>query len=237
MAALATALTSFSDNFHSGRGHVPLPPIPVPTPGVVVDVFSPPPPTPVKRQVSFADCIPGVSLEELKEFDTTDPPQLCNNKLTSQEYDSLKRTAQAYCDDGDEADIANGIEVVLTTPLKTPSKDTLPVLLVSLVYDCAKGGLFGTLCVANWQWKKHAFVRCSNDHWNTFCDTPATYSWTIHGYSGPSLDYFTFLVPVHRNMLALGERFELALCCEMGGEAHWDNNDGENYVAEVRKNC
>eukprot|EP00123_Amoebidium_parasiticum_P001304 comp12361_c0_seq1/m.7241 comp12361_c0_seq1/g.7241 ORF comp12361_c0_seq1/g.7241 comp12361_c0_seq1/m.7241 type:complete len:268 (-) comp12361_c0_seq1:372-1175(-) len=191
----------------------------------------------LRRQVSFADSN-GLNLTHMKEFDTRDPPKLCNKDLTKQEYDSLKRSASVP--DLSLLSIGNKdfgqLPKATLSLVREPSSDrrhAQAASLVSIRYDAFRRTLFGSVAVENRAYEKKVWLRYTADGWNTFNDIYAKYSWTRHGYRGPSTDYFSFQFNMDYGLLVPGIQLEFVVACEMGEVTYWDNNNGQNFAAEV----
>lgn len=192
---------------------------------------------PLRRHVSFADSVPGLTLTCIKLFDTRDPPQLCNKDLTIQQCESLRKSASLP-----DFSLHSTHNMFLPKPVFVITREPRPTThliggtlrLVHFRYDPYKNCMFGSISVVNHAFEKKVWVRFTVDGWNTYNDVSAGYSWTRHGYIGPSTDYFSIMFAIDSAFLVPGIQFEFVVGCMMGGVMHWDNNDGKNYAAEVK---
>ncbi|KAJ2783671.1 Protein phosphatase 1 regulatory subunit 3B [Coemansia javaensis] len=89
----------------------------------------------------------------------------------------------------------------------------------------------GTIKVHNLAFEKHVFVRATTDDWRSAADTPATFKRVVSGADGcrPGLDRFDFALPA----AAPGSHISLCVCYRAGGQEHWDNNRGANYLFKI----
>lgn len=96
---------------------------------------------------------------------------------------------------------------------------------------CSEVGITGTVQVLNVAYEKKVTVHYSFTKWKTLSTSAA--SWQSSGRSAdadnPQTDIFRFRLPVPPFMLSPGAALEFAVCYEVQGCSHWDNNNGQNY--------
>lgn len=96
---------------------------------------------------------------------------------------------------------------------------------------CSEVGITGTVQVLNMAYEKKVTVHYSFTNWKTLSTSAA--SWQSSGppaeVETPQTDVFRFRLPVPPFMLRPGAALEFAVCYEVQGCRHWDNNSGQNY--------
>lgn len=96
---------------------------------------------------------------------------------------------------------------------------------------CSEVGITGTIQVLNLAYEKKVTVHYSFTNWKTLSTSAA--SWQSSGRpaegDAPQTDVFRFRLPVPPFMLRPGAALEFAVCYEVQGRSHWDNNNGLNY--------
>jgi len=83
-----------------------------------------------------------------------------------------------------------------------------------------------TIRCLNLAFRKRISVRYSFDHWQTMGEVDATYSPTTHDNTSDR-----FSVSLDCPELA-SFALEFAICYEVEGRRYWDNNGGQNYLAQ-----
>ncbi|CAI4228745.1 unnamed protein product [Auanema sp. JU1783] len=88
----------------------------------------------------------------------------------------------------------------------------------------------GVISVLNISYSKQVFVRYTVDKWTSFVEMPAQF---LNSNHQEKLDYFTFSIFLP-STIPVGAMCEFCLKYVCEGKEFWDNNDGSNYVLEVR---
>ncbi|KAJ1892978.1 hypothetical protein LPJ66_006030 [Kickxella alabastrina] len=124
---------------------------------------------------------------------------------------------------------------MIMTPVRKPTPSFLsfeasPVVLESVTYSA--GAFSGTIKVHNLDFEKTVLMRLSKDAWKTFEDVEASFvcSIVVADGSRPGVDRFRFSTPL--NATAPTE-VAMCVCYRVGGQEHWDNNNGANYLFKL----
>ncbi|KAK2842571.1 hypothetical protein Q5P01_012771 [Channa striata] len=177
------------------------------------DDSEPEPPLCGSRRVSFADA-KGLSLVQVKEFETWDEPKLpryegegkCTEKyfLSLQTFSLPLSTEELFSKVQDQ-------KVELETIMLLPGTTILK----------------GVIRVLNISFSKAVYVRTTLDGWSSHFDLLAEY---VPGCSDGLMDSFSFkltLVPPFREQ---GARVDFCLRYETPAGTFWANNNNRNYV-------
>ncbi|KAM4734591.1 protein phosphatase 1 regulatory subunit 3A-like [Anableps anableps] len=176
----------------------------------------PEPPLCGSRRVSFADA-KGLSLVQVKEFDTWDVPKLPGNDST----------------DGDGKDSMEYHLSPLTFSLPLSSEEVLAKVLSQKVELETIGLLPGTtivkgvIRVLNISYNKSVYIRTSLDRWATHFDLLAEY---VPGSSDGVTDSFSFRLTLGPPFGDQIVRVDFCLRYETPLGTFWANNNSRNYV-------
>ncbi|XP_007546828.2 uncharacterized protein LOC103134498 [Poecilia formosa] len=181
----------------------------------------PEPPYCSSRRVSFADA-KGLSLVQVKEFDTWDLPKLQgSNSVVVEGKDSVEYHLSP-----------------LTFSLPLPSEEVLAKVLSQKVELEAIGLLPGTTIlkgvvrVLNISYNKSVYVRTSLDRWATHFDLLAEY---VPGSSDGVMDSFSFKLTLGPPFGDQGVRVDFCLRYETPVGTFWANNNNRNYVLSCQR--
>lgn len=106
------------------------------------------------------------------------------------------------------------------------NNSTHPVQLRRVVIDLSERVVKGLIWVDNLSFEKTVLVRWSLDGWKTYQDCNAAHSLSVNAM----LDQFQF------RLEGLKEgRLEMAVCFRCVGVEYWDNCNGQNYTAVIRR--
>lgn len=179
------------------------------------------PPLCGSRRVSFADA-KGLSLVQVKEFDTWDLPKLPRNDFT----------------DGEGRDSEEYHLSPLTFSLPLSSEEVLAKVLNQKVELETIGLLPGTtilkgvIRVLNISYNKSVYIRTSLDRWATHFDLLAEY---VPGSSDGVTDSFSFKLTLGPPFRDQGVRVDFCLRYETPMGTFWANNNNRNYVLSCRR--
>uniref|UniRef100_A0A672I0Z7 CBM21 domain-containing protein n=1 Tax=Salarias fasciatus TaxID=181472 RepID=A0A672I0Z7_SALFA len=183
----------------------------------VSDEDSDPEPPPCgSRRVSFADA-KGLSLVQVKEFDTWDVPKLPG-------YESSEG-------EGSDAEEYFLSPLTFSRPLSTEELfanvreqkvelETLELLQGTTI-------LKGVIRVLNVSFSKAVYIRTTLDSWSSHFDLLAEY---IHGSSDGVTDCFSFRLTLVPPFGEQGARVDFCLRYETPMGTFWSNNNNRNYV-------
>lgn len=183
----------------------------------VTDEDSEPEPPPCgSRRVSFADA-KGLSLVQVKKFDTWDVPKLPG-------YDSSEgngNNAEEYCLS----------PTTFSLPLETKELSAKvrdqKVELESIELLPGTTIVKGVIRVLNISFTKAVYIRTSLDTWSTHFDLLAEY---IPGSSDGLTDSFSFKLTLVPPFGEQGARVDFCLRYETSVGTFWANNNNRNYV-------
>ncbi|XP_028286841.1 protein phosphatase 1 regulatory subunit 3A [Parambassis ranga] len=183
----------------------------------VTDEDSEPEPPPCgSRRVSFADA-KGLSLVQVKEFDTWEVPKLPG-------YDSSEgngNNAEEYCLS----------PITFTLPLETKELSAKvrdqKVELESIELLPGTTIVKGVIRVLNISFTKAVYIRTSLDSWSTHFDLLAEY---IPSSSDGLTDCFSFKLTLVPPFGEQGARVDFCLRYETSMGTFWANNNNRNYV-------
>uniref|UniRef100_A0A3P9P7Y4 CBM21 domain-containing protein n=1 Tax=Poecilia reticulata TaxID=8081 RepID=A0A3P9P7Y4_POERE len=175
----------------------------------------------LSRRVSFADA-KGLSLVQVKEFDTWDVPKLPgSNSVVVQGKDSVEYHLLPQ-----------------TFSLPLPSEEVLAKVLSQKVELETIGLLPGTTIlkgvvrVLNISYNKSVYVRTSLDRWATHFDLLAEY---VPGSSDGVMDSFSFKLTLGPPFGDQGVRVDFCLRYETPMGTFWANNNNRNYVLSCQR--
>uniref|UniRef100_A0A3B5R4Z2 Uncharacterized LOC106699937 n=2 Tax=Xiphophorus maculatus TaxID=8083 RepID=A0A3B5R4Z2_XIPMA len=181
----------------------------------------PEPPYCSSRRVSFADA-KGLSLVQVKEFDTWDVPKLPgSDSLVVEGKDSVEYHLSP-----------------LTFSLPLPSEEVLAKVLSQKVELETIGLLPGTtilkgvIRVLNISYNKSVYIRTSLDRWATHFDLLAEY---VPGSSDGVMDSFSFKLTLGPPFGDQGVRVDFCLRYETPVGTFWANNNNRNYVLSCQR--
>jgi hypothetical protein len=107
--------------------------------------------------------------------------------------------------------------------------------------------LCGSILVKNIAFEKKVSIRYTLDQWRSYHNVHAEWKCSEEEFllGGPSLeqglDRFDFKVDLHQEMKGIQEEdatphiLHFAVCYEVNGETHWDNNQNKNYCIQLVK--
>lgn len=176
----------------------------------------PDPPLCGSRRVSFADT-KGLSLVQVKEFDTWDVPKLPG-------YDSCEG-------DNNEAEEYYISTLTFTRPL--PNGELLAkvwdqkVELETVELLPGTTTLKGVIRVLNISLTKAVYIRTTFDAWSNHFDLLAEYT---HGSSDDLMDYFSFKITLVPPFGEQGARVDFCVRYETPAGTFWANNNSRNYI-------
>ncbi|XP_040895259.1 uncharacterized protein ppp1r3ab [Toxotes jaculatrix] len=178
----------------------------------------PEPPLCGSRRVSFADS-KGLSLVQVKEFDSRDVPKLPG-------YDSFPSEGE-----GKEAEEYFLSPLTFSLPLSTEElfikvRDQ-KVELESIELLPGTTILKGVIRVLNISFSKAVYIRTTLDTWSTHFDLLAEY---IPGSSDGEMDCFSFKLTLVPPFGEQGARVDFCLRYETPLGTFWSNNNNRNYV-------
>ncbi|XP_070686561.1 titin homolog [Pempheris klunzingeri] len=168
------------------------------------------------RRVSFADA-KGLSLVQVKEFDTWDVPKLPG-------YDTSE---------GDGKDAEEYFLSPLTFSLPLSTEELLvkvqeqKVELETIALIPGTTILKGVIRVFNISYSKAVYIRTTLDTWSSHFDLLAEY---IPGSSDSLTDCFSFKLTLVPPFGEQGARVEFCLRYETSVGTFWSNNNNRNYV-------
>lgn len=181
----------------------------------------PEPPYCSSRRVSFADA-KGLSLVQVKEFDTWDVPKLPgSDSIVVEGKDSVEYHLSP-----------------LTFSLPLPSEEVLAKVLSQKVELETIGLLPGTtilkgvIRVLNISYNKSVYIRTSLDRWATHFDLLAEY---VPGSSDGVMDSFSFKLTLGPPFGDQGIRVDFCLRYETPVGTFWANNNNRNYVLSCQR--
>ncbi|PWA24511.1 hypothetical protein CCH79_00011733 [Gambusia affinis] len=181
----------------------------------------PEPPYCSSRRVSFADA-KGLSLVQVKEFDTWDVPKLPgSDSIVVEGKDSVEYHL-----------------LPLTFSLPLPSEEVLAKVLSQKVELETIGLLPGTTIlkgvvrVLNISYNKSVYIRTSLDRWATHFDLLAEY---VPGSSDGVTDSFSFKLTLVPPFGDQGVRVDFCLRYETPVGTFWANNNNRNYVLSCQR--
>lgn len=96
---------------------------------------------------------------------------------------------------------------------------------------CSEQGITGSIQVLNLAYEKKVTLQYSFTNWRTHTETTASWISSSHCGDGnmPETDMFRLRLPVPPFILLPGAVLEFAICYNVNGCNHWDNNNGQNY--------
>ncbi|XP_044047715.1 uncharacterized protein ppp1r3ab [Siniperca chuatsi] len=168
------------------------------------------------RRVSFAD-VKGLSLVQVKEFDTWDVPKLPG-------YDSFEGKGQ----DAEEYFLT---PLTFSLPLSTEElfvkvrEQKVELETIELLPGTTI--LKGVIRVLNISFSKAVYVRTTLDTWSSHFDLLAEY---IPGSSDGLMDCFSFKLTLVPPFGEQGARVDFCLRYETSVGTFWTNNNNRNYV-------
>ncbi|KAK4150471.1 carbohydrate-binding module family 21 protein [Chaetomidium leptoderma] len=128
-------------------------------------------------------------------------------------------------------------EIIMTNfPVETPVRKAQPVRLERVWLSNDQKSLVGSIAVANLAFHKLVACRFTLDYWKTTSELAAEYVCEIRPVDTPhSQDRFNFTIKL--SDLANLEAKTLYFCVRytVGGQEHWDNNNGTNFQVDFRK--
>lgn len=180
------------------------------------DDSEPEPPLCGSRRVSFADA-KGLSLVQVKEFETWDIPNLPKYDLSEGEG---KDTDKYFLS------CLNFSLPLPTEELVTKVRDQ-KVVLEKIELLPGTTTLKGVIRVLNITFSKAVFIRTSLDTWSSHFDLLAEY---IPGSSDGLMDCFSFKITLVPPFEEQGTRVDFCLRYETPMGTFWANNDSRNYM-------
>lgn len=184
--------------------------------------LEPGPPPSGSRRVSFADSL-GLTLVQVKEFDTWDVPKLPAYEFS--ENKAKKDTKEYSLSPLNFSHPLSAEELLIRIKKQKVELDTIEILPETTT-------LRGVICVLNMSFSKAVYVRTTLDTWSSHFDLLAEY---MPGHSDSQTDRFSFKLTLVPPFGPQGARVDFCLRYETPVGTFWANNNNANYVLFCRQ--
>lgn len=182
----------------------------------------PGPPPCGSRRVSFADSL-GLTLVQVKEFDTRDVPKLPTYEFL--ESKANKDTVEYVLSPLNFSHPVSAEELLVRVQKQKIELDTIEILPETTT-------LRGVIRVLNVSFSKAVYVRTTLDTWSSHFDLLAEY---MPGHSDSQTDCFSFKLTLVPPFGLQGARVDFCLRYETPAGTFWANNNNANYVLVCRQ--
>lgn len=182
----------------------------------------PGPPPCGSRRVSFADSL-GLTLVQVKEFDTWDVPKLPVYEFS--ESKAKKDAEDCFLSPLNFSRPLSAEELLVRVQEQKVELDTVEILPETTT-------LRGVVRVLNVSFSKAVYVRTTLDTWSSHFDLLAEY---MPGHSDSRTDCFSFKLTLVPPFGPQGARVDFCLRYETSAGTFWANNNDANYVLFCRQ--